>query len=304
MIKETFSTMLECANTNLVKIHHNDFSNTIEDKIYVAKPKVDALNKPTTCIVYNHFDLDAMFAAAIYKTHCPNSVVYSSIKSVPLDMETYVVIGMHKVKEPKDALGNVFGTNSLIKTDNVKFYWVEKEGYDYISAPSLFYKICAEFNINSPLIDRLSYAVNRIYEKDLNLDQLVLLYTNMVLAEACMAGNKTNFIPREVTYEDNGVFKIFKNDIGNFLGYVQFVKYKLNSSVETKLYRGNGKVYRTIITNITDNYFWSMRLIRLAHKYVMNIAVTPRGYIVDTNIGNNDLKSIELQIDIVKAETF
>jgi hypothetical protein len=306
MTTESFSSVLERCNTNLIRIEPNDFSDTVgyTEDVYVANPKVNVLNKATTCIVYNHFDLDAMFAAAIYKTHCPNSVVYSSIKSIPLDIENYVVIGMQRVKEPKDVLANIFGSDILEKPHDIKFYWAEKQGHDYMSAPSLFHKICSEFNISSPLIDKLSYAVNRIYEIDLKLDQLVMLYTNMVLAEACMSGPNRSFIPRKVTYEDNGVIKINKQDLDNFMGYVQYIKYKLNGAVETKMYRGGGKVYKTFMTNITDNYFWSMRLIRLAHKYVMNVALTPRGYIVDTNIGESDLKSIELQISIVKAEAF
>jgi hypothetical protein len=58
------------------------------------------------------------------------------------------------------------------------------------------------------------------------------------------------------------------------------------------------------MTNVVDNYFWSMRLIRLAHQHVLNLAITPRGYVVDSNIGDEDYKTIELQIDLIKAEMF
>jgi hypothetical protein len=109
------------------------------------------------------------------------------------------------------------------------------------------------------------------------------------------------FNPRAVT-DENG--NICENDKVNFHDYVRAMQYKVNGSINTKWFSAHGKVYKTILTNVVDNYFWSMRLIRLAHQHVLNLAITPRGYVVDSNIGDEDYKTIELQIDLIKAEMF
>jgi hypothetical protein len=271
------------------------------EEVELPKPIVDVLKRPDVCVVYNHFSLDAMLAAAIYKSQTPNCVVYSSVKTIPTNIESYVIIGMRKVEGPDDILARVFGNISLDYPENMKFYWVETEGHDYMSAPSLFHKVCDEFNIISPVIDHLSYSAGRIYEKDLTLKQLVLVYTNMMLAEAAIIDSRRKFKPRDIIDESG---EIRSSDLENFKDYVRSIQYKVNGSINTKYFRAHGRTYKTIVTNMVDNYFWSMRLIRLAHEHVVNLAITPRGYVVDSTIGDEDYKSIELQIDLMKAEMF
>jgi hypothetical protein len=267
----------------------------------MRKPVIDVTRKPEVCVVYNHFSLDAMLAAAVYKSQTPNCVVYSSVKNIPMNIENYVLIGMKKIEGPDDVLARIFGNVKLDYPKNMQFYWVESEGHDFMSAPSLFHKLCDEFGMQSEVIDQLSYAACRIYEKDLTLKQLVLVYTNMQLAEAAIVDHNRMFNPRAVT-DENG--NICENDKVNFHDYVRAMQYKVNGSINTKWFSAHGKVYKTILTNVVDNYFWSMRLIRLAHQHVLNLAITPRGYVVDSNIGDEDYKTIELQIDLIKAEMF
>ena len=271
----------------------------------IPRPKVNMMQKPEVCVVYNHFSLDAMLAAAIYKSNTPNCVVYSSIKSIPTNIEKYVIIGMRKVEGPDDILARIFGNVKLDYPENMDFYWVDNKGHDYMSAPSLFHKVCADLipteNALFSVIDQLSYAVNRVYEKDLTLKQLVLLYTNMKLAEASIVSPNRKFKPRYVIDEQGN---LRESDVENFRDYVRFIQHKVNGSINTKYFRAHGRTFKTILTNMTDDYFWSMRLIRLAHEHVVNLAITPRGYVVDSTIGDEDYKSIELQIDLMKAEMF
>jgi hypothetical protein len=272
---------------------------------HIPEPKVNMMQKPEVCVVYNHFSLDAMLAAAIYKSNTANCVVYSSIKSIPTNIEKYVIIGMRKVEGPDDILARIFGNVKLDYPENMEFYWVDNKGHDYMSAPSLFHKVCDDLipteNELFSVIDQLSYAVNRIYEKDLTLKQLVLLYTNMKLAEASIVTPNRSFKPRNVI-DDQGNLR--ESDVENFRDYVRFIQHKVNGSINTKYFRAHGQTFKTILTNMTDDYFWSMRLIRLAHEHVVNLAITPRGYVVDSTIGDEDYKSIELQIDLMKAEMF
>lgn len=267
----------------------------------MKKPLVDMLAKPAVCVVYNHFSLDAMLAAAIYKSNVENCVVYSSIKEIPCDIESYVIIGMRKLKKPDDILAKIFGTVKIDYPKNIKFYWVEREGHDYMSAPSLFHKIADELGVVSVEVDCLSYAACRIYEKDLTLKQLVLVYVNMMLAEASLVDSKRKFKPRSVINSDGSVRA---EDMCNFTDYVKFIQSKVNGGLSTKYFRANGKTFKTIVTNISDNYFWSMRLIRLAHKYVLNMVVTDHGFLTDTNIVIEDFDFIDLQLKAYKAETF
>jgi hypothetical protein len=271
----------------------------------IPQPKVNMMQKPEVCVVYNHFSLDAMLAAAVYKSNTANCVVYSSIKSIPTNIEKYVIIGMRKVEGPDDILARIFGNVKLDYPENMDFYWVDNKDHDYMSAPSLFHKVCDDLipteNALFSVIDQLSYAVNRIYEKDLTLKQLVLLYTNMKLAEASIVSPNRKFKPRYVIDEQGN---LRESDVENFRDYVRFIQHKVNGSINTKYFRAHGRTFKTILTNMTDDYFWSMRLIRLAHEHVVNLAITPRGYVVDSTIGDEDYKSIELQIDLMKAEMF
>jgi hypothetical protein len=273
------------------------------EKKYVAKSIINMLDKPTCCIVYNHFSLDAMMAAAVYKTQTPGSVVYSSIKQIPSDIDFYIVIGMRKVQSFYNPLKRIFNFNNakLDYSENIKCYWVETKGHDYMSTPSLFHKVCEEFGVVSEVIDQISYAVGRIYEKDLTLSQLVLVYVNMMLAQAAIVDTRRNYKPRDILNDDN---TIRGTDIENFRAYVKAIQHKVNGSINLKYFTIGNKTYKTILTNITDDYFWSMRLIRIAHEYVVNLAITPRGYLIDSNISDEDCKSIEVQIDFIKAETF
>jgi hypothetical protein len=290
-------------SSGVVLIDYIEEAPTVDKPI--PQPKVDMMRKPTVCVVYNHFSLDAMLAAAVYKSNTANCVVYSSIKTIPTNIEKYVIIGMRKVEGPDDILARIFGNVKLDYPENMDFYWVDNKGHDYMSAPSLFHKVCDDLipteNALFSVIDQLSYAVNRIYEKDLTLKQLILLYTNMKLAEASIVSPNRKFKPRNVIDEQGN---LRESDVENFRDYVRFIQHKVNGSINIKHFRAHGQTFKTVLTNMTDDYFWSMRLIRLAHEHVVNLAITPRGYVVDSTIGDEDYKSIELQIDLMKAEMF
>lgn len=237
-----------------------------------------------SCVVYNKFNIDSTLAAAVLKTQEFVGMVIDNTKVIPSNFENYIWLGINPNLTPEGAF-----TNILDKKHQV-YMPVKDTTLDDDYTRSVFEVICDQLVLPTC---GLGIAINKFYTNELTHEESVRLYANSIHAFDVINGNtKGPFSVLPYNERQEAAFKLYLTGVKTKLkdGYgIQYVQLS------------DDKFVKTAVTCFNDDCFWALRLVKLAHKYYANIAVTLNGTLVETNLG--DFKNIVMDSKIHNAQT-
>jgi hypothetical protein len=256
-------------------------------------------NKKKVAIIYNYFSLDAMMASAVMKSMYLGCKIFSSLDHVVLEVFDKVIwIGIDPYDKERQDKKLFFKKDTQI-TRIPNWEVMDILFTEQIHCSGLFETACYKTglnNTNSELVKDIGYCISMFETNDLNKDQLVFMWVNIKNAEKALCATeghiyqvKCEKVTLPTTWGLNVQVEPFTHfeprrtidtDYIEWNNYIQDVKRRASNSFSSQVMKANGKSVRAIMTSHTNDHFWVTRLLKLAHKHVVNLAIGPKGVVV------------------------
>jgi len=229
-------------------------------------------------IVYNPFNIDAIFAAAVFKMVFTEAKVLNTCQNYDeLDKYegTYILINVTATQKHEN---DIFISSEIKEGQIIKTAYKAAYEYNKIALTTTDRKldsILAKFNTN-----------------DLNAEELVFIYSNLLT------------VFEFLNYSNDSTFAIKQPEEWQekqFAYFVKLLKYKLS----TKTIQNKSKeLNNNIVTLFEDpvEVIWAKRLASISGNKLINLSTTPNGFVVDSSAGVN-FNYLEYKASIYKAST-
>jgi hypothetical protein len=240
-----------------------DVSEDSSEKLYEVS-KLTAEN----VVIYNPYDLDSVFSAAIWKRYRPADLVVDVSRIIETSAEKYSWIGVPKDEEFKKVLKLNDGVqHSYIVIDEKAV--TDETGY----VPTLIETVCEALGVDYQHYQNVAFQMSRFYKPDADEHTLGFVYNGLLMAMESLQGNST--------FDPNRIVSKFHE----YMDEVKFLKRQLTSNYSVSQVRDAGSVRSPIYVNIQGYQFLlAKRLLTLAHAYYVNHVVGQNGTIIASNL--------------------
>jgi hypothetical protein len=239
-------------------------------------------------VVYNKFNLDAVLAAALIKSiGDTNTKIFDNTMIAPTDHEEYLWLDLELEKAPKWAK-TPFGNkkNYIICHDN-------SDENGFISALFKTHNIITKAEnkvLPIELIMKLNGCISKFYNNTITLDELVLIFVNLKIAERIL--HSTDTVPTESFRDIDSEGK----DLSDFKQYIKSVKQRNTNNHNHQYIKFKSRLLETFVTSVQEDWIWIKRLLMLGDQKYVNINMTPIGCIVDTNLPDFDKHRVDIGV--------
>lgn len=245
-------------------------------------------------VIYNRYNIQAFFAAAVFAGRVNSKTdsmfnILDTTSALHTDYDEYIWVGVTP-KNPDFLKKTVKKEASHTKTNKGAYQ-------EDLLRPSSMYEEALRF-LGAPETNMyaLGNVINRFYDSNLTLAELIFLQRNYVKAKECIEFNE-RFVP--IPYSEF-ITKEMKEEFNKFMGKV---KHKLKNAYRIHYGSLNGEKIQFCLTALNiEDYCWANRIVRFSHKYYLNVISGFSGYMIDTNIPN--LKGIKLVDDHSLIDTY
>lgn len=225
-------------------------------------------------IVYNKFDIDAVITAAIYMSHLGNNNL-SEISLRKQRKETIVIESTSGIDLAidKDSYFLFLGINRI----NNKFKDIDYVMINSSVVDDTYYTILerlVDSSIDNPYAQQLASALRVFNTREADEKDLIVLSKYYQLALKVIRG-AASFEFTEVTEKDKM----------EYLSFIEMVKVEFTNNFHKKhpLPLQEGISYPA--ASISSDYcVWVRRFMKLVHKRYLNVILTTKGHIIDTDI--------------------
>lgn len=222
----------------------------------------------TRLVVYNKFDYDSLMAAALYKSLHPEVKVVDNTKSLSTKYDEYLWLGITPSFE-------VSSDTKFIK-DKVSRSVVAVKSHEgeVEFAVSVFMQVAQLENKVDSRVMTLVNLLNQFHTNTIKKAELVFVYKSLKMAQEVIDGSSEFLINETIT----------DYDAGQFDKYIKLVKQRLEGNYNIRFIELKSKYARVVMTTFSDDYHWVLRLIKLGHKNHVNLCLTTKGCMVETNL--------------------
>ncbi len=249
-------------------------------------------------VVYNRFDLDAVLAAALIKSlGNPNVMLVENTVIVPVDHDEYLWLGMELEKVPFGAKNEFKSKTNL----HIKALETDEDGFRSILYQCMMNILNAEELVSNETIEvimRLNGAIKKFFSNDLSLEEIILIFNNVKIAEALLMDTKYKG-------SDVNIYKnvpLEKGKIQEFYKFINAVKQKINNNYTHQYVKFKSRLLETFVTSVNEDWFWIKRLLMLSDQNYANINMCPIGCVVDTNLP--DLSNFRLDVKVKPSHVY
>lgn len=236
----------------------------VEDVAYKAVSDV-VLKKVT--VVYNHFNLEAILAAAALKQAYSDFDIISVTQLIGKESDMYVWIGI----DPEQLIDRDLASGKEHRV--YSSHDVQAADEDGIR-PGVMEQVCEDFKVRAtPQLLRLSFLSAHFYNFDTRVEDLAYVYNEVKNAIALLHGIcvKPITLPSEMKAAYMESVKTVKAQFDR--------RYKTIHAIDSK------DVKDTIYTAFTDfNFIIALRLMRMAHANFVNHSYCLNGQLVYSNM--------------------
>lgn len=238
----------------------------VEDVIYqhVANPTMKKV-----IVVYNHFNVEAILAAAYLKQTYKDFVVISVEQIIPKDADLYTWIGVDpaQIIDRELAAGK---EHRVYSSHDIKA--ADEEGI----RPGIMEEVCKDFTIRqTPRLQALMFQAARFYDNKSmgELGDLAFVFNEVRNANNVLNGIKSKPITSASEMREN------------YLDAVWYVKAMFNSRYKTIHALDDTKVKDVIYTAFSDyNFIIALRLMKMAHTNFVNQSHSLNGSLIYSNM--------------------
>lgn len=226
----------------------------------------DVVLKKVT-VVYNHFNLEAILAAAAIKQAYKDFDIISAAQIIEKESDMYVWIGI----DPEQLIDRSLAVGKehrVYSTHDVKA--ADEDGL----RPGIMEQVCDDFMVRStPRMLRLSFLASQFYNLDTKLEDLAFVYNEVKNAIGVLSG-----VPTKTPTKSDEMQAAYMEAV------------KVVKSQFTKRYKkihvfDSDDVKNTIYTAFNDyNFIIALRLMKMAHSNFVNKSHSLNGQLVFSNM--------------------
>lgn len=252
---------------------------------------------PSCVVVYNRLNYESVLAAAILCAEVVEAEAVDVSQLIHDDSQEYVWIGCEPItsfgsfrdtgaqKTHTVFLGDNSRLNAVSKVSRLAMfsgmYSQEEEHHsanefdcDAGIRRTLIDKVCEHFEIDVPEYRKLALHASKFHDKTAELEYLAFVYKNIKHADKCL-----------YEVEKFKVQEAGQADIDAYMQDMNAVKRNFRNRYQELKVQDGDRVRNAIYTTMNDfGYHLSLRLIKLAHAYYLNVSMGLSGTIAFSNM--------------------